>query len=160
MDKARIDLIRISNVTGKDSSLVQGGGGNTSVKTADGKYMFIKASGTALKDMNDKHGWRRLQLDAVLSIIGDESLAKRKVSVRELEVVNRLLLACDDDITDDELGRSYSMGGYISCWPNRHIRLRLYPPVLPYYSGMAWYCDSLHNPVGFPRSPAENGPVS
>ncbi len=101
MDKALIDLIRISNVTGKDSSLVQGGGGNTSVKTADGKYMFIKASGTALKDMDDKHGWRRLRLDEVLSIIDDELLAKRKVSVKELEVVNRLLLACDDDITDD-----------------------------------------------------------
>jgi NAD(P)-dependent dehydrogenase (short-subunit alcohol dehydrogenase family)/rhamnose utilization protein RhaD (predicted bifunctional aldolase and dehydrogenase) len=101
MDKALIDLIRISNVTGKDSSLVQGGGGNTSVKTADGRYMYIKASGTALKDMDDKHGWRKLRLDAVLSIIGDESLVKRKVSVRELEVVNRLLLACDDDVTDD-----------------------------------------------------------
>jgi NAD(P)-dependent dehydrogenase (short-subunit alcohol dehydrogenase family)/rhamnose utilization protein RhaD (predicted bifunctional aldolase and dehydrogenase) len=101
MDKALVDLIRISNVTGKDSRLVQGGGGNTSVKTADGRYMYIKASGTALKDMDDKHGWRRLRLDAVLSIIGDELLAKRKVSVRELEVVNRLLLACDDNITED-----------------------------------------------------------
>ena len=30
MDKALEDLIRISNVTGKDSTLVQGGGGNTS----------------------------------------------------------------------------------------------------------------------------------
>ena len=28
-----------------------GGGGNTSVKTEDGRYMYIKASGTALKDM-------------------------------------------------------------------------------------------------------------
>ncbi len=40
MDKALADLIRISNVTGKDPTLVQGGGGNTSVKTADGKYMY------------------------------------------------------------------------------------------------------------------------
>ena len=75
MDKALADLIRISNATGKDSTLVQGGGGNTSVKTADGKYMYIKASGTALKDMTKKEGWRRIRLDAVLSVIRDKQLA-------------------------------------------------------------------------------------
>ncbi|MHC4326164.1 MAG: hypothetical protein ACYSUX_17985 [Planctomycetota bacterium] len=57
MDKALAELIKISNETGIDPTLVQGGGGNTSVKTADGKYMYIKASGTALKDMNQKQGW-------------------------------------------------------------------------------------------------------
>jgi NAD(P)-dependent dehydrogenase (short-subunit alcohol dehydrogenase family)/rhamnose utilization protein RhaD (predicted bifunctional aldolase and dehydrogenase) len=98
MDKALADLIRISNVTGKDSTLVQGGGGNTSVKTADGKYMYIKASGTALKDMNQKQGWRRLRLAPVLSIIEDKSLAQLDAGKREPEVVNRLLLACDDNI--------------------------------------------------------------
>jgi NAD(P)-dependent dehydrogenase (short-subunit alcohol dehydrogenase family)/rhamnose utilization protein RhaD (predicted bifunctional aldolase and dehydrogenase) len=101
MDKALADLIRISNVTGKDPTLVQGGGGNTSVKTADGKYMFIKASGTALKDMNEKQGWRRIRLDAVLSIIDDKSLARLDARTREPEVVNRLLLACDDNIKTD-----------------------------------------------------------
>ncbi|MGD8501450.1 MAG: class II aldolase/adducin family protein, partial [Phycisphaerales bacterium] len=99
MDKALADLIRISNATGKDSTLVQGGGGNTSVKTADGKYMYIKASGTALKDMNAKRGWRRLRLDAVLAVIEDKSLAKLDADKREPEVVDRLLLACDDDVT-------------------------------------------------------------
>ena len=98
MDKALADLIRISNATGKDSSLVQGGGGNTSVKTADGKYMYIKASGTALKNMNERQGWRRLRLEPVLSIIQDKSLEKLDASVREPEVVNRLLLACDDNV--------------------------------------------------------------
>jgi rhamnose utilization protein RhaD (predicted bifunctional aldolase and dehydrogenase) len=63
MDKALLELIKISNRVGKDSTLVQGGGGNTSVKTADGKYMYIKTSGTALRDMNEKQGWRRLQLE-------------------------------------------------------------------------------------------------
>ncbi len=98
MDKALADLIKISNATGKDSTLVQGGGGNTSVKTADGKYMYIKASGTALKDMNSKKGWRRLRLDAVLSIIKDKSLAKLDANKREPQVVDRLLLACDDNV--------------------------------------------------------------
>ena len=99
MDKALADLIRISNETGKDTTLVQGGGGNTSVKTADGKYMYIKASGTALKDMNTKKGWRRLRLAPVLSIIEDKSLAKLDAGKREPEVVARLLLACDDKVT-------------------------------------------------------------
>jgi len=98
MNKALADLIRISNTTGKDSSLVSGGGGNTSVKTADGKYMYIKASGTALKDMNAKQGWRRLRLDAVLLVIEDKSLAKLDAGKREPIVVDRLLMACDDNI--------------------------------------------------------------
>ena len=99
MNKTLADLIRISNVTGKDTTLVQGGGGNTSVKTADDKYMYIKASGTALKDMNTKKGWRRLRLAPVLSIIEDKSLAQLDAGKREPEVVDQLLLACDDKVT-------------------------------------------------------------
>lgn len=98
MDKALADLIRISNVTGKDSTLVQGGGGNTSVKTEDGKYMYIKASGTALKDMSARKGWRRMRLDAVLTVIEDKVLASLGPAEREPEVVDRLLLACDDNV--------------------------------------------------------------
>jgi len=98
MDKALAELIRISNETGIDPTLVQGGGGNTSVKTADGKYMYIKASGTALKDMNQKQGWRRMRLDPVLAILKDKSLPKLDASTREPRVVNMLLDACDDNI--------------------------------------------------------------
>ncbi len=101
MNKALSELIRISNSVGRDSTLVQGGGGNTSVKTADGKYMYIKASGTALKDMNAKKGWRRLRLDKVLLIVEDKSLAKLEASIREPEVVDRLLLACDDKVAGE-----------------------------------------------------------
>ena len=101
MDKALLELIKISNAVGRDNTLVQGGGGNTSVKTEDGKYMYIKASGTALKDMDKNRGWRRMQLEPVLRIIKDKSLAKLDVHKREIEVVNRLLLACDDDVTDE-----------------------------------------------------------
>jgi rhamnose utilization protein RhaD (predicted bifunctional aldolase and dehydrogenase) len=98
MDKALAELIRISNETGVDPTLVQGGGGNTSVKTEDGQYMYIKASGTALKDMNTKQGWRRLRLDLARSVVLDKNLAKMDPQRREPEVVNRLLLACDDKI--------------------------------------------------------------
>ena len=98
MDIALEELIRISNETGGDPTLVQGGGGNTSVKTADGKYMYIKASGTALKDMNQKQGWRRMRLEPVLAILKDKSLPKLDASTREPKVVNMLLDACDDNI--------------------------------------------------------------
>jgi NAD(P)-dependent dehydrogenase (short-subunit alcohol dehydrogenase family)/rhamnose utilization protein RhaD (predicted bifunctional aldolase and dehydrogenase) len=101
MDKALSDLIRISNATGKNPTLVQGGGGNTSVKTKDGKYMYIKASGTALKNMNEQCGWRRLRLDKVFEIIKDNQLAMLPAGVREPEVVHRLMLACEDKITGD-----------------------------------------------------------
>jgi len=100
MNKALADLIRISNAAGKDPTFVQGGGGNTSVKTDDGKFMYIKASGTELKDMNSKTGWRRMDLGSVLSVMQSKSIAKLPVHTRQAEVVNRLLLACDDNITD------------------------------------------------------------
>jgi len=98
MNKALAELIKISKGTGGDPTLVQGGGGNTSVKTADGKYMYIKASGTALKDMTEKQGWRRLRVDSALSIVRDKSIAQLDTQKREIEVVNRLLLACDDSV--------------------------------------------------------------
>jgi rhamnose utilization protein RhaD (predicted bifunctional aldolase and dehydrogenase) len=98
MDKILSQLIRISNTVGRDTLLIQGGGGNTSVKSADGKYMYIKASGTALKDMSYRKGWRRLPLDSVRSIIKDKSLSHLDTYNREIEVVNRLLLACDDKV--------------------------------------------------------------
>ena len=40
-----------------------------------------------------------MRLEPVLSIIKDKSLAKMEVHKRETEVVNRLLLACDDEVT-------------------------------------------------------------
>ncbi len=75
MDKALKQLIRISNTVGKDPSLVQGGGGNTSLKTNYGKNMYIKASGTALKDMTAAQGWRRMAVDRTQAIITDETVA-------------------------------------------------------------------------------------
>jgi rhamnose utilization protein RhaD (predicted bifunctional aldolase and dehydrogenase) len=98
MEKNLLELIKISRIVGKNSLLIQGGGGNTSVKTDDGKFMYIKASGTALKDMNTKTGWRRLKLESVLSIIKDKSIASLDVYRREIEVVSRLRSACDDRI--------------------------------------------------------------
>jgi len=101
MDRALRNLIRISKEVGKDTSLVQGGGGNTSVKAADGRHMFVKASGTALKDMDPRRGWRRLRLDSVLAILDEESLAGLDPVEREGRVISLLRAACDDDVGDD-----------------------------------------------------------
>jgi rhamnose utilization protein RhaD (predicted bifunctional aldolase and dehydrogenase) len=95
------NLITISNELGKDESLVVGTGGNTSAKTADGKYMYIKASGTALKDMNSKYGWRRMKTEAVLDIFNDETLVNMEIAEREFKTVELLQSACEDDIADD-----------------------------------------------------------
>ncbi|KPJ58841.1 MAG: hypothetical protein AMS15_07560 [Planctomycetes bacterium DG_23] len=98
MEKALTELIKISNAVGKNKLLVQGGGGNTSVKTENGKHMYIKASGTALKDMNAGRGWRRLKVKSVLSILEDTSITELSETEREKEIVNRLNQACDDNI--------------------------------------------------------------
>ena len=129
MDKALTDLIKISNITGKDSTLVQGGGGNTSVKTDDRKFMYIKASGTALKDMNLKKGWRRLRLEPVLSILQDKALAKLDASVREPEVVDRLLLACDDNVAG---GARPSVESHLHACLDKCV-IHLHPLVLAAY---------------------------
>jgi len=129
MNKALADLIRISNTTGKDSALVQGGGGNTSVKTPDGKYMYIKASGTALKDMSAKLGWRRLRLDAVLSVIEDKSLAKLDSARREPAVVDRLLMACDDNVKS---AARPSVESHLHAFLERYV-IHLHPLVVSAY---------------------------
>ena len=118
-----LELIRISNETGVDPSLVQGGGGNTSVKTEDGRYMYIKASGTALKDMNVKEGWRRLRLDLARSVVLDDSLAKMVPQRREPEVVNRLLLACDDNI---KTAARPSVEAHLHAWLDKCV-IHLHP---------------------------------
>jgi rhamnose utilization protein RhaD (predicted bifunctional aldolase and dehydrogenase) len=123
MDKALTELIRISRETGTDPTLVQGGGGNTSVKTADGQYMYIKASGTALKDMNAKEGWRRLRLDLARSVVKDESIAQMETQRRELEVVNRLLLACDDKVKTDARP---SVEAHLHAWLDKCV-IHLHP---------------------------------
>ena len=50
-------LIEISCAVGSREDYVQAGGGNTSVKSPDGRTMAIKASGTALTAMSESAGW-------------------------------------------------------------------------------------------------------
>lgn len=96
MDEALGGLIQISNVIGRNRTLTQGGGGNTSVKTADGKYIYIKASGTTLKDMNLKKGWCKLQLASVLEILKDKEVSRLDFVERENLIVKLLNDSCLD----------------------------------------------------------------
>ena len=73
MDKSLQDLIQISNDLGADPKIVQGGGGNTSTKTGDGR-MYVKASGTALKDMQEGQGYRCVDVDACRAILERKSV--------------------------------------------------------------------------------------
>ncbi len=99
MSESIEELILISRRMGCNTALVQGGGGNTSVKTPDGRYMYIKASGTALKDMSLERGWRRLNLERVREIIRMSGLAEMEPVKREKKVTAMLLQACEDEFS-------------------------------------------------------------
>lgn len=101
MNKVLAELVKISNAVGADSSLVLGGFGNTSVKTADGRYMYIKASGTALKDMTGQIGWRRLKVNSVQTTLKDKSLTRMTAYEREAKVADGLRSAVDDEVKAD-----------------------------------------------------------
>lgn len=60
------ELVNLSRTIGQNPSLVQGGGGNTSVK-ADG-HLYIKASGMPLKEMSAERGW---------VVLGDNTATER-----------------------------------------------------------------------------------
>jgi len=130
IDNALIELIRISQITGSDLDLVQGGGGNNSAKTADGKYMYIKASGTSLKNMSEQKGWRRLVIDKVLEVVKDVSLETLDVADREGQVVKRLLEACDDDRPD---GIRPSIEAHLHALLGQTYVVHLHPRVISAY---------------------------
>jgi len=84
------ELIEISRAVGADPDLVQGGGGNTSVKSRDGESMYVKASGTALAHMDESRGWAKVDTQATIDILDDAKLARMKAQPREAEVLRRL----------------------------------------------------------------------
>ncbi|MBD3240461.1 MAG: hypothetical protein GF331_07735 [Chitinivibrionales bacterium] len=83
-------LLHISHVLGCNDRLVQAGGGNTSVKCADGKTMLIKASGTPLGQMEPARGWVAVRLDTVRSLFESPELRKLPAAEREQRVLGVL----------------------------------------------------------------------
>jgi len=84
------ELIEISRAIGADPDLVQGGGGNTSVKSQDGKRIWVKASGTSLAEMDRRRGWAELDLVAARELLRVDGLADLPEDERESEVLRLL----------------------------------------------------------------------
>jgi NAD(P)-dependent dehydrogenase (short-subunit alcohol dehydrogenase family)/rhamnose utilization protein RhaD (predicted bifunctional aldolase and dehydrogenase) len=91
MDKQSLEqLIQISCTVGRRADYVQAGGGNTSVKSLDGRTMAIKASGTALTAMSESAGWVEVDVAAVLGIFEKQDLATLDTDMREARVLQHL----------------------------------------------------------------------
>lgn len=98
MDDNLKDMLKISNAVGNDPRLIQGGGGNTSVKTDGGELMYVKASGTALGQMQPDQGYRLVDVRRCAAIAEDEQLQTLGSAEREAEVLDRLMKCCVDEL--------------------------------------------------------------
>lgn len=87
------ELLHVSHVVGTNTQLVQAGGGNTSVKNADGTIMLIKASGTPLGAMTPDRGWVAVDLDGVKQLLEKKELRSLPNADRE-RLVLELLHGC------------------------------------------------------------------
>lgn len=83
------DLVAISRYAGHDVLLAQGGGGNTSVKSADGARMWIKASGLRLAEVRDGHGYLETNVAALRALLADPALAALPRAVAHSQAVAR-----------------------------------------------------------------------
>ncbi|MGO9642731.1 MAG: SDR family oxidoreductase [Candidatus Acidiferrales bacterium] len=86
-------LIEISHAVGANAEYVQAAGGNTSVKSADGRTMAIKASGTGLTSMSETQGWVEMDVAAVLRVLDRTDLATLPAQEREARVLEALRAA-------------------------------------------------------------------
>jgi rhamnose utilization protein RhaD (predicted bifunctional aldolase and dehydrogenase) len=87
-----ISLIQISHAIGEKTAYIQGGGGNTAVKSDDNQ-MIIKASGSMLKNMNIKNGYCIVDYKAIRNYIlypdKDENVFTQKIQSYVIETNNR-----------------------------------------------------------------------
>jgi NAD(P)-dependent dehydrogenase (short-subunit alcohol dehydrogenase family)/rhamnose utilization protein RhaD (predicted bifunctional aldolase and dehydrogenase) len=86
-------LIEVSRAVGTNPDYIQAGGGNTSVKSADGRTMAIKASGTALALMSESAGWVEMDLSRVLTVLDRPELPALPSKEREALVLDHLTSA-------------------------------------------------------------------
>lgn len=66
--------MRLSKYAGERFDLVQAGGGNTSVKVSD-QEMIVKASGLHLSEMENDHGYCKVNYSQLLSFLNQETKA-------------------------------------------------------------------------------------
>jgi rhamnose utilization protein RhaD (predicted bifunctional aldolase and dehydrogenase) len=72
-------LIEVSRAVGTRPEFVQGGGGNTSVKSPGGATMAVKASGTSLAAMSEDAGWCEMDVARLLELFDRPYLGYRGV---------------------------------------------------------------------------------
>ncbi len=83
------ELLLIAAAIGKDTSLVQAGYGNVSVKCSGGKVLFTKAREFALKQMDRDHGWIEVSMDDAMDVYNRNDIralprSRREKAVQEL----------------------------------------------------------------------------
>jgi len=98
MDADLEDMVRISQAVGAFPRWVQGGGGNTSVKTDGGRSMYVKASGTALADVAEGRGYRLVDVPRCAAVATDPAPAQLDAACREEHVLGVVMQACLDDL--------------------------------------------------------------
>lgn len=74
------ELVKISQFAGSDILLVQGGGGNASVKSRDMKKMWIKASGFRLSEVTDGKGYVLTDLSSLVSLMHSKKMSHEEFS--------------------------------------------------------------------------------
>ncbi|MCP3960828.1 MAG: hypothetical protein GY719_23535 [bacterium] len=84
------DLVAVSRFAGSDLLLAQGAGGNTSVKTAAGSRLLIKASGFRLADVTGEAGYLDMDLPALRQIMEEPELADLAPLAAHDETVRRV----------------------------------------------------------------------
>ncbi|OFY63454.1 MAG: hypothetical protein A3H98_14080 [Bacteroidetes bacterium RIFCSPLOWO2_02_FULL_36_8] len=81
-------IIEISRKFGEDTDMVQGGGGNISVKVGDGK-MYVKASGSTMR-MAESDSFIVVNVTEVLDILEDKDISELAPGERDLIISKRL----------------------------------------------------------------------
>jgi NAD(P)-dependent dehydrogenase (short-subunit alcohol dehydrogenase family)/rhamnose utilization protein RhaD (predicted bifunctional aldolase and dehydrogenase) len=81
-------LIEVSRAVGTRPEFVQGGGGNTSVKSPGGATMAVKASGTSLAAMSEDAGWCEMDVARLLELFDRPYLADLAADERERRVLD------------------------------------------------------------------------
>ncbi|MDF1535912.1 MAG: class II aldolase/adducin family protein [bacterium] len=96
-DRAIHDLVSVCRLYGMDLLQVQGGGGNASIKSGDGQWMWVKASGTRLADVTPSTGIVKVYLPAVRGVLDLPSLEDEDRQVAQERSSKMVLAAVRDD---------------------------------------------------------------
>lgn len=84
------ELVKVSQFAARDILLVQGGGGNASIKSSGGTRMWIKASGFRLREVSRGSGYVEADLPALIALMRHPGLAAGPRSLAHEEFVRRI----------------------------------------------------------------------